>query len=262
MLRRFLERLFARVDEGEGVPLSAPRPLFAIGDVHGMADLLDAMIDRIGERIDGDGLDDATVVFLGDYVDRGPHSREAIDLLIDSPARLGAETVFVRGNHEDFARRYIDRPFEESRWLDWGGEATVESYGIDPQDFEPGVQGQIALSRALADAMGGTHLDFLRERLVTHYDAWPFFFSHAGIDRRHPPHEQPERALVHGIRGFRDTGGWPDSIVVHGHYVTDEPDLGPHRIGVDTGAYRSGILTAAFFIDETVEFIEVEDNAT
>jgi serine/threonine protein phosphatase 1 len=107
--------------------------------------------------------------------------------------------------------------------------------------------------------MGATHTAFLREGLVTHHNEWPFFFCHAGIDRHLPPDAQPERALVHGIRGFRETGGWPDSVVVHGHYITGEPELGSRRIGVDTGAYRSGVLTAVFCIDETIDFIEIED---
>ncbi len=260
MLRRLLRKALAREEPQEAVSLRAPRPLFAVGDVHGMADMLDKMIEIIRDQIVQDNLHDAAVIFLGDYVDRGPHSKQAIDLLLESPARLGVDTVFIRGNHEEFARRFLDKPYEESHWLDWGGEATVESYDIDPQDFKEGVQGQIALSRALADAMGESHTSFLREGLVTHHNEWPFFFCHAGIDRKHPPHNQPERGLVHGVRGFREAGGWPDSIVVHGHYITSSPDPGPRRIGVDTGAYRSGVLTAAFCIGETIDFIEVEED--
>ena len=260
MFKRLLSRAMAREAPREVVSLRAPRPLFAIGDVHGMAGMLDGMIGMIRERIEEDGLHDAAVVFLGDYVDRGPQSRETIDLLLESPARLGVETVFIRGNHEEFARRFLDRPYEESHWLDWGGDTTVESYGIDPQDFKTGVQGQIALSKALAEAMGEAHMGFLRDGLVTHHNEWPFFFCHAGIDRQHPPQSQPERALVHGVRGFRETGGWPDSIVVHGHYITSTPDPGPRRIGLDTGAYRSGVLTAAFCIDETIDYIEIEED--
>jgi len=260
VFRRLLSRALARDAPREIVPLRAPRPLFAVGDVHGMAEMLDTMIETIRDRIEADGLRDAAVVFLGDYVDRGPDSRQAIDLLLESPARLGVDTIFIRGNHEEFAQRFLDRPYEESRWLEWGGDNTVESYGIDPRDFAAGVQGQIALSKALAAEMGEAHTGFLRDGLVTHHDEWPFFFCHAGIDRQHPPQNQPERALVHGIRGFREQGGWPDSIVVHGHYITSEPDPGPRRIGVDTGAYRSGVLTAAFCIGETIDFIEVEED--
>ncbi len=260
MFKRLLSKALAREDARAAGSARAPRPLFAVGDVHGMAEMLDAMIEKIHDRIVQDDLHDAAVIFLGDYVDRGPHSRETIDLLLESPARLGVDTVFLRGNHEAFAQRFLDKPHEESRWLDWGGDATVESYGIDPQDFEAGIQGQIALSDALEEAMGDAHTRFLREGLVTHHDEWPFFFSHAGIDRKRPPQDQPERALVHGVRGFRETGGWPDSIVVHGHYITDMPDQGPRRIGLDTGAYRSGVLTAAFCIDEAIDFIEVEED--
>lgn len=237
----------------------APRPLFAVGDVHGMADLLDAMIRRIGARISRERLDDATVIFLGDHIDRGPQSREVIDLLLDCPMRLGVETVFLCGNHESFARRFLEDPAAPSRWLDWGGDATVESYGIDPHDHAPGPAGRRALAEALREAMGPAHLDFLHRRLASHHDAWPYFFSHAGVDATAPPGTQTRQALIHGARGFREAGGWPGSMAVHGHYIAENPDFGPGRLGLDTGAYRSGVLTGAFFREDTVTFIEVGD---
>jgi len=242
-------------------PPAAPRPLFAVGDVHGMAGLLDTMIRRISARIARDGLTDATVIFLGDHIDRGPQSRETLDLLLDARTRLGVETVFLRGNHEAFALRFLDRPEEPSRWLDFGGDMTIESYGVDPHDFDPTPEGQIALSAALRDAMGAAHLSFLRTRLTTHYNALPYFFSHAGVDSRLHPDDQPDQALVHGLRGFRTSGGWAETYVVHGHYITETPDFGPRRLGVDTGAYRSGTLTTAFCHGEGVEIIAVDEGA-
>ncbi len=259
MFGSFFAKALRREEPEQTRPLHAPRPIFAVGDVHGMASVLDTMIDEIAAQIAEDRLDDAVVIFLGDYIDRGPDSRGAFNLLLDSPARLGVETVFLRGNHEAFAQRFIDKPYEDSNWLKWGGDATVESYGIDAQDFATDLKGRIALAQALSSAMGDAHLTFLRDTLVTSHAEMPFFFSHAGIDIARPPQDQPEKALVHGIRGFRETGGWPDTIAVHGHYITDEPDLGVRRIGVDTGAYKTGILTALFCIDETIDFIEIEE---
>jgi len=224
-----------------------------------MAGLLDKTLTRIAARIARDGMRDAAVIFLGDYMDRGPHSRETLDLLIDAPARLGVETVFLRGNHEAFILRFLDRPEVPSRWLDFGGEMTVESYGIDPHDYDSTPQGQAALSAALADAMGAAHLGFLRERLVTHYDASPYFFSHAGIDPRFPPEDQPDQALIHGMRGFRETGGWEGRFVVHGHFATETPDFGPRRLGVDTEAYRSGALTTALCHARGISFMVAEE---
>ena len=260
MLRSLFSKLFEQEEPQEETrPLFAPRPVFAVGDVHGMSGMLDTMIAEIADQIAQDRLDDAVVIFLGAYIDRGPDSKGTLDLLLDSPARLGVETVFLRGNHEAFAHKFLDKPYEDSRWLEWGGEETIESYGIDPQEYATDMKGQIALSKALSDAMGESHLTFLRERLVTSHAEMPFFFSHAGIDIARPPEDQPEKALVHGLRGFRETGGWPDTIAVHGHYITEEPDLGIRRIGVDTGAYRTGVLTALFAVDETIDFIEIED---
>lgn len=245
--------------EGTDAPLDAPRPLFAVGDVHGMSHLLADMIDEIGQQIADDGLDDAVVVFLGDYIDRGPDSRGAIDLLLRAPEALGVETVFLKGNHEAFALRLLEKPYEDSRWLDWGGDATIESYGIDPHLFDRDMKGQIALSRALAGAMGEAHVSFLRDTLVTHHDEWPFFFCHAGMDATLPPDAQPAKTLVHGTRGFLEQGGWPDSLVIHGHYISEEPDLQTRRIGVDTGAYRTGLLTAVRCVGEDIDFIQIEE---
>ncbi len=259
MFRSFFSKVIGREEPEEVQPLVAPRPIFAIGDLHGMSNLLETMVEEIAIQIAQEKLDDAVVVFLGDYIDRGPNSKTTLDLLIDSPARFGVETVFLRGNHEAFAQQFLDKPYAESHWLKWGGEETIESYGIDPHDFGADTKGQIALSKTLAQAMGDVHLTFLRNTLVNSHNEMPFFFSHAGIDIARPPEDQPEKALVHGLRGFRETGGWPDTIAVHGHYITEEPDLGNRRIGVDTGAYRSGVLTALFCIDETIDFIEIEE---
>jgi len=258
MLNGLLGRVLGRRDPGNAPPPPALRPLFAIGDVHGMAGLLDTMLERIATRIAEDGLDDAAVILLGDYIDRGPNSRAVIDLLLAAPARLGVETVFLRGNHEAFALRFLDRPDTPSRWLDFGGAETIESYGIDPHDFEATPEGQADLSAALTEAMGAAHIDFLRDGLVTHFEDWPYFFTHAGIDTRFHAYEQEPHVLTHGMRSFRSTGGWPGSMVVHGHYITDAPDFGPHRLGIDTGAYRSGVLTAAYCHGEGIEIIEVE----
>ena len=259
VLTRLIPRALRRASSVEAPLPRATRPLFAVGDVHGMADLLDTMIRRIGARIARERLDDATVVFLGDHIDRGPQSRETLDLLLDAPVRLGVETVFLRGNHESFATRFLNDPAEPSRWLDWGGDTTVESYGVDPQDYAPDPAGRIALATAVTRAMGPAHLDFLNDRLVSRHDAWPHFFAHAGVDAARAPGEQTRQALIHGTRGFRQTGGWPGSLVVHGHTISDTPDFGPCRLGIDTGAYRSGRLTAAFFRGDAVEFIEAGD---
>ena len=199
------------------------------------------------------------MIFLGDYIDRGPQSREVLDLLLKAPKRLGVETVFLHGNHEAFALRFLDRPKVPTRWLDFGGDATIESYGIDPYEYDTTLDGKAALSATLASAMDKEHLRFLHERLVTHYNEWPYFFSHAGIDPRLSPEDQPAQVLIHGMRGFRKLGGWEGGFVVHGHFATETPDFGPRRLGVDTEAYLSGVLTTAIFHGDAVDFIEVTE---
>ena len=209
------------------------RPWVAIGDVHGRADLLAALLDAIE-----DDLDDPRVVLLGDLVDRGPDVRGAIRLARDVPERFPGSEV-LQGNHEDWFLRAIDGDATaRGDWLTWGGEATCRAYGVDPR----------ADRERLADAFAphAEDIAFLRarpRRLVGHGAAHGYLFVHAGVDPLAPLDDQDERDLIWSREPFLS---WPHPLaarIVHGHTIARHPQERACRIGIDTGAYETGRLT-------------------
>jgi serine/threonine protein phosphatase 1 len=206
--------------------------LFAIGDIHGCVDELAAMVKSVAPRR-GD-----TVVFVGDYIDRGPSSSEVIDFMLELP-RTGAECVFLKGNHEDmmlsflgFAGRYGDS------FLLNGGAQTLESYRIDPEKAANAIE-----------RIPGDHVEFFKN-LATSYLRPPFLFVHAGI----APARQLEEQSVEDMLWIRQEFiFYPHQIgatVVFGHTPMRAVmvDL-PYKLGIDTGLVYGGKLTCIEFTE-------------
>lgn len=221
----------SRVTGLRGLHIARSNPIFlrviiyAIGDIHGRADLLARLlVDVSADAARRDGR--KRVVYLGDYVDRGPDSAGVIDTLLQGPPPRIDEQVCLRGNHEElmwFANRRVDWAFN---WLLNGGVATKRSYGDD---------------RARLDR----HLDWIESLPVTHREG-NYLFVHAGIVPGRPLEQQKPRDMVwirdRFLRDERDHG----FIVVHGHTpVRGDPDVRPNRINLDTGAAYGGPLTCA-----------------
>ena len=234
-------------------PVDAPGLIYAVGDIHGRHDLLDRLIARIGDDASAAGVR-PTIVFMGDYIDRGDGSRKTVDLLMEVSRAPDADTVFLMGNHEQMMLGFLRDPDSAARWLRFGGRETLMSYGIRGA-ADLGKRGAAAGVRAeLAEALG-THLGFVEGLRLCHR-AGNLFFAHAGADPAIPVDEQEVQALLWGCKAFattpRDDGIW----VVHGHVVVDLPSAAGGRISVDTGAYFSGRLTAARIFGGEVSFIE------
>ena len=211
----------------------------AVGDVHGRADLLAALLDAI-ER----DLPAARVVLLGDLVDRGPDVAGTVRLARGLAERF-PDAATLKGNHEDWMLAAIgshetggDGTARED-WLNWGGETTCRAYGVDPARDR----------HRLADAFAphADDLAFLRarpRRLEGFGAAAGHLFVHAGVDPHAPLDDQDERDLIWIREPFLS---WPYSLerrIVHGHTIARRPQERAHRIGVDTGAYETGVLTA------------------
>ncbi|MEO1292981.1 MAG: metallophosphoesterase family protein [Pseudomonadota bacterium] len=231
--------------------------LYAIGDVHGRADLLDralhAIFADIRETPPPDGR--AQLVFLGDYIDRGPHSCQVIETLMEMQRLYGAwlKITFLTGNHEIAMLSFLRNPIEHRSWLRHGGVETLRSYGIHPSPQEL-TDRLPAIAAALQEAMGNQS-EFLRTSLKTSFRCGDFFFSHAGYNPRRSLDEQTIEDLTFGSRSFLLKGN-PDLRVraVHGHYVEPDPVVLPHRIGVDTGAYLHSALTTVRIEDDDLSF--------
>ena len=240
MLDRLLKRLrpasapaAARVTEG--------RRVYAIGDVHGRADLLRELHRRI--VADARGADGAcAMVHLGDYVDRGPDSRGAIDLLLDE-APASFEHVMLMGNHEAMMLDFLERPESGPQWLWNGGAATLLSYGVSPP-AQAGDGAALEEARAaLAAALPARHLAFLHALRLSHVEGG-YAFVHAGVRPGLPLELQAAEDLL-WIRGeFLNSRLDHGHVIVHGHTIGPEVEMRANRIGLDTGAYASGRLSA------------------
>lgn len=217
------------------------RRVYAVGDIHGRLDLLDALLERIEQDSATRGPADVLVVFLGDLVDRGPDSRGVIERLIDY-SRGPIATRFLMGNHEEVFVRAVEGDPKSLRFLlRIGGRATILSYGIAEDryralDFE-------ALSAELQARVPAEHVTFL-SAFEESVEVGDYLFVHAGIrpgidlDAQKP---SDLRWIRDDFLLHREDFG---KLVVHGHSITRDVDIRANRIGIDTGAYESGRLTA------------------
>ncbi|MCW3797074.1 serine/threonine protein phosphatase [Sphingomonas sp. BN140010] len=215
---------------------------YGIGDVHGRLDLLVELLDRIREDHAARGdTAELLLVFLGDLIDRGPDSSGVVELVRTGPIP-GARTVALAGNHEEVLLRLLggERGLL-AQWLSFGGDACLASYGADPRLFEglPESEGLAELQRLIPPE----HRDFLAS-LADTFRFGDYLFVHAGLRPGTALHNQSPRDLRWIRQPFLDDPRDHGMTVVHGHTITEEVDIRTHRIGIDTGAYRSGVLTA------------------
>lgn len=215
--------------------LPAGRRIYAIGDVHGRADLLGRMQRRIAADVELNPIDGPLLICLGDYVDRGPDSAGVLDLLLEE-APAGMERIALMGNHEELMLRFLIDESAAPVWFANGGDATLESYDIDPLDSYERARRQ--LDRLLPHRHRA-----LLESLVLSHSEGDYFFVHAGVKPGVALERQRREDLL-WIRGeFLHSEADHGKVVVHGHSITAEPEIRSNRIGIDTGAYASGRLT-------------------
>jgi serine/threonine protein phosphatase 1 len=176
-------------------------------------------------------------VCLGDYIDRGPDSKQVLDFLIRRQTDQGAHFVCLRGNHEEMLLRAADKQRSDRDLMTWwgnGGEATLDSYGVDDPSDLP-----------------AEHLDWMRSLPLHTWDAHRVFV-HAGVRPGIALSSQTVEDLLWIREPFLSSAESHGAFVVHGHTPTPgrKPDLRPNRVNIDTGAYFGGPLTAAVFSDE------------
>jgi serine/threonine protein phosphatase 1 len=226
----------ARVPDG--------RRLYAIGDIHGRLDLLDGLLEQIARDEAERGGPAGELIFLGDLVDRGPESAKVIDRLIALKAER-PEVRILQGNHEEVFLGALAGDAKALRLFSRiGGEETILSYGVCPQAYARADYEE--LHRLLAEAVPAAHRAFLEacEDMIVVGD---YVFVHAGIRPGIPLADQRPADLRWIREEFLRARTPLEKLVVHGHTISEEIVELPHRIGLDTGAYRSGILTTMGF---------------
>lgn len=216
---------------------------YAIGDIHGRLDLLDQLLTSIETHAAARDAA-AKIVFTGDYMDRGADSFGVVERLIVGPRRAIDRFVPLRGNHDDLFVRAVTHGEDVPDWawqLYWH---TIKSYGLEQTRTWRGDQ---HLTR---------HADFLAGLPLFH-EAGPYLFVHAGIRPGVALAAQLEYDLIWIREEFLHHEGLLPHRVVHGHTIMgNTPELRPHRISIDTGAYRSGVLTAAVLDGPEVTFLQ------
>jgi serine/threonine protein phosphatase 1 len=229
--------------------------VYAVGDIHGRLDLLQEMLKLIREDAETRPRGGrCRVVFLGDYVDRGAHSKGVLECLADQPL-AEFETTFLRGNHESTMLQFMEDLMAGPGWLTYGGVNTLLSYGIRPPVDVPPRYRLATVQQQLRLALPPKHLAFLRG-LAYHVSIGSYLFVHAGIRPGVELDRQREDDLVWIRQEFLNSTADHGRIVVHGHTIAMAAESLPNRIGIDTGAYATSRLTAVVLEDDRRRFID------
>lgn len=224
--------------------------IYAVGDIHGRIDLLDALLKKIAEDAQNDESSRRVLIFLGDYVDRGIGTFQVIERL-SRLKKTGSFEIFrqfdihfLKGNHESSLIGFIDNGDRADSWMatDNGGRETLKSYGVDASGPLAG-DNLARLRRDFRAAMLDRHLEFLRALALNHVEG-DYFFVHAGVRPDVALDAQDPFDMLWIRREFLSSQTDFGKIIVHGHSPSSEPVVKSNRIGIDTAAYYSDCLTA------------------
>lgn len=254
-----LRRLFQSRSSPSG-PIDPPgvddeTVVYAVGDVHGRADLLERLLDKIRADAAQRPQDRKVLVYLGDYVDRGLESRAVIDSLMGQSGD-GLERVFLKGNHEDAMLQFLDSTEIGSSWMGFGGDATLYSYGVDVFGAPPeGVERLDHIQEQLRANTPPEHVAFL-EGLELYHQEGDYFFVHAGVRPGLGLGDQDPNDMMWIRDEFLNSKDNFGKVVVHGHSIKPQPVVRANRIGIDTGAFATGVLTCLVLAGTEQTFIQ------
>jgi serine/threonine protein phosphatase 1 len=214
---------------------------YVVGDIHGRLDLLEELLAKIHAELQHRPSEKTLLVFVGDLIDRGPASALVLERLW-TYRRAGVEPMFLLGNHEEVLLRILGGDARLiAQWRRFGGSECLQSYGVDSSQFA-----HLSDEQALAiirEAIPREHVRFL-ESFADSCRFGDYLFVHAGIR----PGVDLDQQSQNDMRWIREPFLLDDRdhgfVVVHGHTISGEPEMLANRIGIDTGAYRSGVLTA------------------
>lgn len=215
--------------------------LYGVGDIHGRNDLLLLLLSAIGN--DAKTAQEKRLIFLGDYVDRGPNAREVVDTLLWLSRERPDACVFLKGNHDDALLKFLDDAEIGPLWCSYGGRETLISYGVTPAPLNAPPETWEETRKAFAERVPLSHRIFF-ESLQLCAEFGDYFFAHAGVRPDLPLSDQSEDDLLWIRDEFLSGKTYLEKTIVHGHTPEPEPYVSARRIGLDTGAYALGVLTA------------------
>ncbi|HKR89996.1 MAG TPA: metallophosphoesterase family protein [Phenylobacterium sp.] len=225
-------------------PSTGARLVYAVGDVHGRLDVLKPLLHDIAQDALATRPDHRPVlVFLGDYVDRGPDSRQVVDLVLKLQLDGAFDVVALKGNHEEALLQFLAEPAFAMTWMEHGGAATLASYGVQPCAMRTDADAWGAVRDAFDQALPDDHRRFYGELQLFHV-VGDYAFVHAGVRPGVALKAQTTHDLLWIRYEFLNDRGPHDKVIVHGHTPAEQPQMLGHRLGLDTGAYATGVLTA------------------
>lgn len=234
------------------VPIRPDVAFFAVGDVHGC----DRLLDRLLRRLDSLNHPDALLVMTGDYVDRGEETARVLRRLAVLSRAAGELMHCIMGNHEKMLLDMLDDPVAHGpRWLRHGGLQTLQSYRVAMPTHNQSDKAWFAMRDAMAQAMGDEAINWLRD-LPLYWQTGNVVVVHAGADPALPLAEQERGTLLWGHPDFTRKTRDDDVWVVHGHTIVESPHPVAGRIPTDTGAYATGVLSAALIETDSVTYIQ------
>lgn len=257
---RFLKRMFQSRSEPQAQRAKAARvfsasiapeqPFCTVGDIHGCLSQVEKIPDLLREK----GMDQAPLVFVGDFIDRGEQSAQVLRAVMqmqkDNPERV----ICLQGNHEKMMLDVLDDPEKHgARWLKHGGLQTVASFDVTPVLGMGSTQEWQAMGQALQEAMGEELLAWLRA-LPLHWRSGNVFVCHAAADPALPLEFQSAHVMLWGCDSFETTVRDDNNWVLHGHTIVPQPQAHDGRISIDTGCYATGGLTCAKISSDGAEF--------
>ena len=217
--------------------------VWAVGDIHGRLDLLQPLVEAIVADPRDRAAKRRVVVFLGDYIDRGPDSRGVLRLLAGLSADQGVEWRFLKGNHEQAMLGFLDEPSAGPKWCEYGGDNALRSYGLRVPDLAHRTEAWARVAADLRHKMTARETEFL-ENLELSFTVGDYFFSHAGARPGVALDRQSPGDLMWIRQPFLDSQTAFEQVVIHGHTPTPRVHADHRRIGIDTKAYHSGVLSA------------------
>lgn len=224
--------------------------IWAVGDIHGRSDLSGPLIAAIRADLLASPVSRKVIVFLGDHVDRGPDSRGVLDQIVEVLGDPALEIHTLRGNHEERMEAFLDQPDLGPGWCDYGGREALMSYGVVPPAMKGDAQGWTDAATALRDAMPASHVRLLQNQAYS-VAIGDYFFAHAGARPGVALEDQSPNDLMWIRKPFLEETAPFEKVIVHGHTPADGVASNARRIGVDTGAYGTNVLSAVRLDGET-----------
>ncbi len=232
------------------------RLIYAVGDIHGRLDLFEPLLEQIhADAATSPPESKPVLVFLGDYVDRGAASKGVLDRIVALHQDQTFEVRALKGNHEEAMLAFLADPEFGPTWCEHGGAQTLASYGVTPPILRMNAEEWGKACDAFAAALPVAHLKLLTSLELT-ASIGDYLFVHAGVRPGVSLDDQEEHDLLWIRRDFLGADHGLDQVVVHGHTPGEEAYLGETRIGIDTGAYATGVLTAVRLEADTRRLIQ------